>query len=76
MAPFRRYHDLFVGMIAAGVSEGSLVATDPQVAARAIVSLSVGMLLQSVLDPDGTDWAQAADDGVRLLLTGLLRRDA
>ena len=76
MAPFRRYHDLFAGMIAAGVSEGSLVATDPQVAARAIVSLSVGMLLQSVLDPDGTDWAQAADDGVRLLLTGLLRRDA
>ncbi|MCO5245089.1 MAG: TetR/AcrR family transcriptional regulator [Anaerolineae bacterium] len=75
MAPFRRYHDLFAGIIAAGVAEGSLATTDPPAAARAIVALSVGMLLQGVLDPDATDWAQAADDGVRLLLAGLLRRD-
>lgn len=75
MAPFRRYHAMFADIITDGISEGSLRATDPQLAAHAIVSLSVGMLLQGVLDPAGVDWAQVAEDAVRLLLDGLLRRD-
>lgn len=76
MAPFRRYHAMFADIIAAGIAEGSLRPTNPQLAAHAIVSLAAGMLLQGVLDPAGADWAQVADEAVQLLLDGLLRRDA
>ncbi|MCB0040893.1 MAG: TetR/AcrR family transcriptional regulator [Caldilinea sp.] len=76
MAPFRRYRELFADIIAAGIAEGSLRATDPQLAAHALVSLAVGMLLQGVLDPAGADWAQVAEEAVQLLLDGMLRRES
>ena len=75
MAPFRRYHEMFADIIAAGGAEGSLSPIDPQLAAHAMVSLAVGMLLQGVLHPAGANWAQVAEEGVQLLLDGMLRRD-
>lgn len=74
-APFRRYHQSFAELIAAGIAEGTLRQTDPDQAAHAIVSVAVGMLLQSILDPAGEDWEQTAQQAVRLLLEGLLQRE-
>jgi AcrR family transcriptional regulator len=71
IAPYYRYQDFFRSMIETGIVEGTLRPVDPGVAAHVIVSLAVGLVLQGALDPDGTDWSQVAQDGVRLLLKGL-----
>lgn len=74
MVPFDRYHALLAGIVRAGIAEGSLRPCDPDNAARVIVSMAVGMVLQSALDPTGSDWQQAAQAGMDLLLAGLVRR--
>jgi len=75
MAPFQHYHALLAGIIRQGIAEGSLRPCDPDNAARVIVSMAVGMVLQSALDPAGSDWQQAAQAGMDLLLDGLVRRE-
>ncbi len=71
IAPYRQYTALFSAMIEAGIAEGTLRTADPQAAAQVVVSLAVGLVLQSVLDPEGADWGYVAQEGVRLLLEGL-----
>lgn len=75
MAPFERYRSLLAGIVRAGIDEGSLQPCDPDDAARVIVSMAVGMVLQSALDPAGNDWQRSAQAGLDLLLHGLARRD-
>ena len=71
IAPYRRYQEFFRGLIEAGVAEGTLRPVDPGIAAWVIVSLAVGLMLQEVLDPQGSDWGEVAQEGVRMLLEGL-----
>ena len=73
MAPFRRYEQLFSGLIEGGIAEGSFKPIDVSTAARTLIALAVGLLLQSVLDPTGVDWSQVAEDSVALLMDGLVR---
>jgi len=70
--PYRRYQTWLAGLIQKGIAEGSLRPVDPQLAAQMLVSWAVGMLLQSTLDPQATDWGSAAQASLELLLTGLL----
>jgi len=56
------------------VAEGSLKPVDSQVAAQAIVSLAVGLVLQGVLDPHGADWEKIARESMRILMNGLERQ--
>jgi AcrR family transcriptional regulator len=75
IAPYRRYRSMFADMVAQGGTDGSLRQVDPANAAQVILALSVGLLLQSLLDPDGADWGRAAEDGMAILLDGLRRRE-
>jgi AcrR family transcriptional regulator len=75
MAPFARYHCMLAGMIEQGIAEGSLRPFDASEAARALLSMAVGMVLQSALDAAGNDWERSAQAGVDLLLHGLVRND-
>lgn len=70
--PYRRYQAWFAALIERGVAEGSLQEVDPQLASQLLVSWAVGMLLQSVLDPQAADWADVAQKSIQLMLTGLL----
>ncbi len=72
--PYRRYRDFFAAMVAAGVEQGSLQPVDPQNAARVIVAMGVGLLVQSLLSPDETDWEKVSQEAIRLLLEGLQQR--
>jgi AcrR family transcriptional regulator len=74
IAPYRRYHKFFSGIIEAGVAEGSLQAVDSGIAAQVIISLAVGSILQRLLDPKGADWGQVVQDGIRMFLEGLEKR--
>lgn len=70
MAPFRRYEQLFSGLIEEGIAAGDLRRIDVLTAARTLIALAVGLLLQSVLDPEGAVWTEVAENSVALLVDG------
>jgi len=72
IAPYRQFRAFFAEMIEDGIAEGSLRPLDPEKAAQAVVSLAVGVLLQSSLDPQGADWGQVVYEGIQMLLPGLV----
>jgi AcrR family transcriptional regulator len=74
IAPYRHYRDFFAELIRQGIAEGSLEPVDPEVAAQAILSMAVGLFLQSVLDPKGTDWEKAAKQSMHMVRAGILRQ--
>lgn len=71
ISPYRQFHHYFSEMVSLGVAQGSIQAVDPQVCSRVIIALAVGMLFQGLLDPQGDDWAQATQQGMRYLMNGL-----
>ena len=60
IAPYRRYHKYFTSLIEKGVQEGSFTTLNSEIASRMIVSMAMGLLLQSLLDPKGDDWERVA----------------
>lgn len=72
--PYRRFRAFFAEMIRRGVAEGSLRPVDPEPAARAIVSLGIGLLLQALLEADERDHTASFDEGLRLALDSLRAR--
>lgn len=73
VAPYRRYHRHFAALIKKGIAEGSFVDVNPDLAARLIVSTAMGLLLQSLLDPEGAKWDKVARDTVQLMMTSLVK---
>ena len=69
--PYRHYRQAFAEIIAQGIAAGSLRPIDPQVAAQALVSLGVGLVLQGALDPDGADWGRTAEEAITMWLEGI-----
>ncbi len=76
IAPYRRYQSYFYEMIREGIKEGSIEAADPQLAARVLVSLAIGLLMESLFDPQISDWQAEARLSVELLMQGIIRRNA
>lgn len=71
VAPFRKYHAFFAGMIDDGIHEGSLRAIDPDLASHVLLAFAVGMLALGLLDPQGADWGEVAQAGMHMLLEGI-----
>ncbi len=66
--PYRQYEAYFETMIRHGIQEGSLKDVDPQAAARSVMALAIGMLLQSLMDPKAAQWSEMMQQGMQLLL--------
>lgn len=75
IAPYRHYQEHFSQLVEDGISEGSINSIDPSLAARVIVSLAVGVVLQGVLDPRSEIWEKTARGGMQIILAGLARND-
>jgi AcrR family transcriptional regulator len=73
IAPYRRYHKHFAALIKKGIAEGSFADVNPDLAARLIVSAAMGLLLQSLLDPEGAKWEKVARETVQVMMKGLLK---
>jgi AcrR family transcriptional regulator len=73
IAPYRRYHKHFASLIKKGIAEGSFADVNPDLAARLIVSAAMGLLLQSLLDPEGAKWEKVARETVQVMMKGLLK---
>jgi len=74
IAPYRRYHKEFTSLIKKGVEEGSFIEVDPELTARMIVSMAMGLLLQSLLDPEGAKWESTAREITNMMLNTLLKK--
>ena len=73
--PYRRYHEFFAQMLREGMAEGSLKPLDPDLAARILVAMAIGLILQGLMDPTGDDWGQVTRDGIAALLSGMINPD-
>ncbi len=73
ISPYRRYQEYFAEMIQEGINEGTIQPVDPQLAARVLVSLAIGLLMQSLFDSQVTDWPKEARQSIELLINGLAR---
>lgn len=71
LSPRRKYRTLFARLVRTGVAEGTLRDVDANLAADILVALGFGFVMQSLLDPDGADWAKLAQQGIALLMHGL-----
>jgi hypothetical protein len=74
IAPYRRYHKYFTSLIKKGVEEGSFTDVDPELASRMIVATAMGLLLQSLFDPQGANWEEVARESTSMLVNSLLRK--
>jgi AcrR family transcriptional regulator len=71
IAPYHHFQEFFSGLIEKGIAEGSLKPVDAAVAAQVIVSLAVGLVLQGILEPNGSDWGKTGRESMRILMEGL-----
>ena len=74
VAPYHRYQSYFAEMIQEGIDQGTIQPIDPHQVARVIVSLAVGLLMESLFNPQVTDWQHEARASLELLLNGISRR--
>ena len=76
ISPYRRYQDQFAALIAAGQAEGSVRAdVDPAVTAQSIISLALGVLLQSVMVAEAADWEAVITYGIEAVVANIQRSE-
>jgi len=74
VAPYRHYLDFFADFIQSGIEEGAFDEDiDPQFAARILMAIAMGLLLQASFDPNGADWQEITRSGIKTILNGLRR---
>lgn len=72
IAPYRRYQDYFAELIQEGINEGAFRKDiEARAAARALVSLAMGLLMQAVFDPQTVNWAHEVHHSIEFMLEGL-----
>ncbi len=71
IAPYHRYQAYFAAMIQEGIQAGSIKPVDAQLAGRVLVSLALGMLMQSLFDPSISDWRVEARQSIQILMDGM-----
>ena len=70
--PYRQFLDYFTKLVQRGMDEGAFKQDlDPEVAARTITSVAMGLLLQATFDPEGADWQEVTRSGIKLLMDGM-----
>lgn len=75
IAPYHKFQEYFSGLIEKGISEKSIKQIQPQLGAKVILSLALGLILQRIFEPNSTDWGTDTIKGVSLLLEGMSRRE-
>jgi len=71
LAPYRRYQDIFAGLIQRGIDEGTIAPVDPAAAGQILLSLTSGLFLQASLEPASADWGHILQESIDILLNGL-----
>ncbi|MDD3628949.1 MAG: TetR/AcrR family transcriptional regulator [Actinomycetota bacterium] len=70
---YYKYLELFKSLIDEGINEGLIKKVNPDTVSRMIIAVAVGFIMQSMLDPEGTDWDRVARECPEIILKGLVR---
>lgn len=73
IAPYHRFQRMFAGIMEKGIRQGFLRPMDSRHASQVMMSLSIGLILQGLFDPDGANWEQVSQEGIGLLMDGMKR---
>lgn len=74
ITPYHKYLTYFENLVVKGITEGTFdPSVDPKIAARLLISLAMGFLLQASFDPESVSWEEATKSGMRIILNGLRR---
>ena len=71
IAPYKRYREFFQLLLEEGVVDGSFREVDTRIGGLLVVALAVGVLLQGLMDPDGADWGEILQQGMRIMMRGM-----
>ena len=63
----KQFLNFFKPLIKKGIANGSLKKVDPDEAAKILFSLTIGMLMQGMIDPWSGDWVQLAKKSIIML---------
>ena len=73
--PYRAYQQQIARIIQLGIQEGSFSAdTDADNSAWVMISLAVGLLLQSVMDPQAENWENVSRLGIQMIVRSMRGR--
>ena len=76
IAPYRRYQQQFTALVAEGQVEGNIRKdVNPETTAQTFISLGVGVLLQSVVDPSSANWEKVIKQGVASIIAHIQRSE-
>lgn len=70
-SPYQRYQRFFSTLIHKGIQDGALAQVDSDLAARSLVSLALGLLMQATFDPHGADWGKETQRSIHLFINAL-----
>jgi len=72
ISPYRYYQQFFSKLVQEGIDQGSLKENiDPEIFGQTIMSLVIGIFLQGLLDPNGTDWVEVTRKSMTTLLDSI-----
>lgn len=65
---YNEFLTFFTSIIKKGVREGSIKKVKPDDAAKVLFSLTIGLLMQGLLNPEGEDWVKLAKRSIIMIL--------
>jgi len=68
MKSYNEFINFFRGIIKRGINEGSIKKVDPDDAAKVLFSLTIGLVMQGLLNPDAEDWEKLAKKSILMIL--------
>lgn len=72
--PYRKYFSYFKGLLETGKAEGAFADDlDPDLSARLLMSVAMGLLLQASFDPQGAHWEEVTRSGIKMLVDDMRR---
>lgn len=65
---YQKFLDFFSGIAQEGIQEGTITADDAQEVAKILFSLTIGFMVQGLLNPRGADWSALTKKSIKMLL--------
>ena len=59
----------FTGLIKNGIKKGLIKKEDPVHISKILFSITLGLLIQGLIDPEGEDWEKLAKKSIKMLLS-------
>jgi AcrR family transcriptional regulator len=70
--PYRKYLSFFADVIQLGMDQDAFRDDlDPELTARFLTAIVMGLLLQATFDPQGADWQAVTRSGIKILLNSM-----